>query len=179
MILCKSWTTQASLCPRQTHPETKPMKRAQCHPLSHACPSPPRVTSRKKSINKKAASQELCWTALARSVLLFITPLISLVASQCKGSDKKGMWMESFVNIQEIMSRNHNKFLRNENSELQSQVNQKATCQGRNKGSWCHVHGNYSICKFCWRAELTIKRIQQCKPSLLVKWRKYVLPKTI
>lgn len=179
MILCKSWTAQARLCPTQTQPETKPMKSPQCHPLSHACPSPPRVTSKKMSLNNKAASQELCWTALSRPVLLFITPQISLISSQCKGSDRKGMWMESFVNIQEIMSKNHNKFLRNENSELQSQVNWKATCQGRNKGSWCCMHGNYSICKLCWRAELTIKRIQQCKPSLLIKWRKYILPKTI
>lgn len=81
-------------------------------------------------------------------------------------------WQEGNVNgklrkhTRNNVKKTHNKFLRNENSELQSQVNRKATCQGRNKGSWCCVHGNYSICKLCWRAELTIKRIQQCKPSL-------------
>lgn len=136
------------------------MKTQQCHPLNHACPPPSRVTGRKMRINKNAASHELCWTEqridLSRSVLLFITPQISLVTSQCKGNDKKWIWMGSFVNIQEIMPKNHNKFLGNENSELQRQVNRKATCQGSNKGSWCHVH---SICKFCWRAELTTKRI--------------------
>lgn len=139
------------------------MKTQQCHPLNHACPPPSRVTGRKMRINKNAASHELCWTEqridLSRSVLLFITPQISLVTSQCKGNDKKWIWMGSFVNIQEIMPKKHNKFLGNENSELQRQVNRKATCQGSNKGSWCHVHSNYSICKFCWRAELTTKRI--------------------
>lgn len=75
------------------------------------------------------------------------------------------MWMESFVSTREIMSKNHNKFLRNGSSELQSQVKRKATCQGRNKGSWCCVHSNYSICKLCWRAELTIKRMQALPAS--------------
>lgn len=84
------------------------------------------VTGKKMRINKNAASQELCWTEqgieLSHSVLLFITPQISLITSQCKGSDKKWMWMEGFVNIQEIMPKICNKFLRNENSELQSQL---------------------------------------------------------
>lgn len=74
---------------------------------------------------------------LSCSVLLFIEPQISLVTSRCKGSDNEWIWMESSVSIQEIMPKTRNKFLRNENSELQSQVNWKATCQDSHKGSWC------------------------------------------
>lgn len=176
MILCKSWTTQGRLCPRQTHLETKALKSPQCHPSAmcvHPCPMAP---ARRWVLIRKLLPLLNCTVSFC---FIIYNTQISLITSQCKSSDKKAMWMESFVNIQEIMSKSHNKFLRNENSELQSQVNWKATCQGRNKGGCCCVHGNYFICKLCSRAELTTKRIQQCKPSLLVKWRKHILPKTI
>lgn len=99
---------------------------------------------------------------LSRSVLLFIIPQISLATSHCKGSDKKWIWMGSFIDLQEIMKKKGKTPQISKKWELRtSKPSQKRNLSqsGQRQRSCCHVQGNYSISKLCWRAKLPTKRI--------------------
>lgn len=158
----KGWKTHATLPNTNTlrqhrwkHHNTIPL-------MMHGHPPPPRVTAKQRELIECCFPRALWNQTRKRSVafcfIIYNTPNLSC------NQPLQRQWQEVNMdgNLQEIIKKKRKTPQISKKQELRtSKPSQKRNLSqsGQQQRSCCHVQGNYSICKLCWRANLPTKRI--------------------